>query len=176
MTSTSIQAEGAEIVDERSWFELAPPEKGRAQWRDGYSAKEQALAWLRTGEIACPDELLGPLQELASRPIDELVGTPEKTTKLDNYGRDRQHDLLLGASGEGEPLLVVGIEAKACERFDGLVAERASAEPPSKKRARCNLMSRELFGRLVFDEGTGEILDPGWLNMATNFGRQPSGL
>lgn len=39
------------------------------------------------------------------------------------------------------------------------MAERASAAPPSKKRARCNLLSRALFGRDVIDELTGDILD-----------------
>ena len=56
-------------------------------------------------------------------------------------------------------MLVVGVEAKACEGFDGVVGDRASAAPPSKKRARCNLLSARLFGRDVFDEHSGAILD-----------------
>jgi hypothetical protein len=54
---------------------------------------------------------------------------------------------------------VIGVEAKACERFDGTVANRRSASAPSKKRARCNLLSRALFGRPVMDEASGELLD-----------------
>lgn len=159
MIRTSMHVDGREITDEQSWFEIAPPEKGNAQWRYGYSAKEQARSWLRGGRVACPDEILGPLEHLAAEPIEDLVGTPEAKTKLDNFGRARQHDLLLRANGGGRRLLVVGIEAKACEGFDGLVADRASAEPPSNKRARCNLMAQALFGRPVFDVDTGQILD-----------------
>jgi hypothetical protein len=32
--------DGEEIVDLDSWFVHAPPEKGLAQWKDGFSAKE----------------------------------------------------------------------------------------------------------------------------------------
>ena len=39
------------------------------------------------------------------------------------------------------------------------MADRASAAATSKKRARCNLLSRALFGREVFDEDTGDLLD-----------------
>ena len=46
-----------EIHDLDSWFTHAPPEKGLAQWRDRYSAKEQAKAWLRGGSPAVPQEL-----------------------------------------------------------------------------------------------------------------------
>src|SRR5437868_1544096 len=56
-------------------------------------------------------------------------------------------------------VLVADIEAKACENFGGLVKDRASAAPPSNKRARCNLLARALFGRAVFDEQTGQVLD-----------------
>jgi hypothetical protein len=38
----------------------------------------------------------------------------------------------------------IGIEAKACEGFDGTVGDRAGAAAPSKKRARCNLLARAL--------------------------------
>jgi hypothetical protein len=62
------------------------------------------------------------------------------------------------STGE-QTVLVVSVEAKACENFDGVVADRASAAPPSKKRARCNLLSRALFERDVIDEDTGAILD-----------------
>ena len=60
---------------------------------------------------------------------------------------------------DGDTVLVIGVEAKACETLDGTVADRATAAAPSNKRARCNLLSRALFGRSVMDEGTGEIID-----------------
>jgi len=148
-----------EIVDLASWFAHAPPEKGDAQWRGGYSAKEQARSWLRTGTPAVPSELWEALSRLGLGEIDEVFGRPEHTTRLDDYGRGRQHDLFGCARHEGATRFVFGVEAKACEGFDGTVADRASDGPPSKKRARCNLLASALFGRPVLDEDTGRVLD-----------------
>ena len=150
---------GEEILDLDSWFAHAPPEKGAVQWRDGYSAKEQAKAWLRTGAPAVPDELWEALAEIPLGEVEEVFGRPEHRTRLDDYGRERQHDLFACARHQGSTRFVVGVEAKACEHFDGIVADRAAAGPPSNKRARCNLLSCALFGRPVFDEASGEILD-----------------
>ena len=149
----------AEIIDLDSWFSHAPPEGLGAQWKDGYSAKEQAKAWLRAGAPTVPDELWSAIVKLAPGEVDEVYGRPEHRTKLDNYGRDRQHDMFACARRNGTTVLVVGIEAKACECFDGIVADRAQFGPPSNKRARCNLLARALFGREVLDEATGDILD-----------------
>jgi hypothetical protein len=40
-----------------------------------------------------------------------------------------------------------------------MVGDRGFAAPPSKQRARCNLLARALFGRPVFDEEDGTLLD-----------------
>jgi hypothetical protein len=148
-----------EITDLDSWLRHAPPERGEAQWQDGYSAKEQAKAWLRSGSPAVPEELWSSIAHLAPVGVEEVYGRPEHQTRLDRYSRARQHDLFACARRDGETVLVVGIEATACEDFAGVVADRAASDPPSKKRARCNLLARALFGRDVLDEGTGEVLD-----------------
>jgi hypothetical protein len=148
-----------EIIDLQTWFDHAPPEKGLAQWRDGYSAKEQAKAWLRPGHPAVPDEFWLAIRPLAGN-VDEFYARPEHRTRLDRFARARQHDLFACARVAGATSLVIGVEAKACENFDGIVADRASSPPPSKKRDRCNLLARALFGRSVVDEPTGELLDP----------------
>jgi hypothetical protein len=148
-----------EIVDLDSWFEHAPPEKGAIQWRDGYSAKEQAKAWLRSGVPAVPEELWSAIADLTAGGVDEVYGRPEHRTKLDAYARARHHDLFACARRGGETVLVVGIEAKACEDFAGTVADRSASDAPSNKRARCNLLAAALFGREVFGEETGEVLD-----------------
>jgi hypothetical protein len=106
-----------------------------------------------------PPELWEALDPLAGEGADEFYGRPEHTTRLDKFSRARQHDLFGCVRRQGTTVLVVGVEAKACEGFDGVVADRASAAEPSKKRARCNLLARALFGRDVIDELTGEILD-----------------
>ncbi len=152
-------ADDVEIDDLDSWFLHAPPEKGLAQWKDAYSAKEQAKAWLRPCSPAMPDELWSAIRSFIEGEVEEFYGRPEHTTRLDDYSRPRQHDLFGCMRRDGETVLVVGIEAKACEGFDGLVADRATAAAPSNKRARCNLLSRALFGRQVLDKETGAILD-----------------
>jgi hypothetical protein len=150
--------DGEEIVDLDSWFEHAPPEKGLAQWKDGFSAKEQAKAWLRSGRPQMPHELWSALSVLVTD-ADEVYGRPEHTTRLDKFSRARQHDLFACLRRDGVMTTAVGIEAKACEGFDGTVRDRAGAAAPSKKRARCNLLARALFGREVLDEDSGDVLD-----------------
>jgi hypothetical protein len=120
-----------EIVDLDSWFAHAPPEKGAAQWKDGYSAKEQARAWLRSGRPMVPEELWSAIAELAGD-VDEIYGRPEHPTRLDNYPRARHHDLFACPRRNGATLIVLGVEAKACESFDWTVSDRATAAAPSK--------------------------------------------
>jgi hypothetical protein len=151
--------DNSEIDSLDGWFDHAPPEKGLAQWKEGYSAKEQAKAWLRSGRPVVPDELWSAIADVAGD-ADEVYGRPEHQTRLDRYSRARQHDLFGCIRRGGATTRVVGVEAKACEGFDGVVADRATAEAPSKKRSRCNLLGRALFGRAVLDEHTGAVLDP----------------
>jgi hypothetical protein len=147
-----------EIVDLPSWFAYAPPGKGPAQWKDGYSAKEQAKSWLRPGRPAAPQELWDELGDLTAD-VAEIYARPEHATRLDDFPRKRQHDLFACARNRGVTKVVIGVEAKACEGFDGTVADRAPAGGRSRKRNRCNLLSCALFGREVIEETTGEILD-----------------
>src|SRR5918997_1066937 len=72
--------DGDEIVDLDSWFEHAPPEKGLAQWKDGFSAKEQAKAWLRSGRPQMPHELWSALSVLVPD-ADEVYGRPEQEAR-----------------------------------------------------------------------------------------------
>jgi hypothetical protein len=158
-TARLFAPDQVEIVDLNSWLVHAPPEGLGGQWKDGYSAKEQANSWLRPGAPAVPQELWSAIAKLAPREVDEVYGRPEHRTKLDRYRRARQHDMFACARNNGTTVLVVGIEAKACENFDGTVASRAKFDAPSKKRARANLLAQALFGRKVVDEETGDILD-----------------
>jgi hypothetical protein len=63
------------IIDLDSWFAHAPPEKGTAQWKDGYSAKEQAKAWLRSGRPMIPEELWSAIAPLTGD-ADDVYGGP----------------------------------------------------------------------------------------------------
>jgi hypothetical protein len=150
-----------QIANLESWLSHAPPEHGRAAWQDGESAKEQAKAWLRPGAPAVPEELWSALAGLVDGGVDEVFARPEHPTILDGTARPRQHDMFACARRERETVLVVGVEAKGRDDFDGLVADRAASGVSADERARCNLLSRALFGRDVVDEGTGDVLDEG---------------
>jgi hypothetical protein len=147
-----------EITDCASWFNHAPPERGIAQWKDGYSAKEQAKAWTRPGRPEIPEELWAAISGLTGE-VDEIYGRPEHRTKLDDYSKRRQHDIFACARRHRATVAVIGVEAKACETFGGIVGDCAKAGPPSKRRARCNLLARALFGSDVMEEETDRILD-----------------
>jgi hypothetical protein len=90
---------------------------------------------------------------------EELYGRPEHTTRLDSHPPARRHNLFACPRRDGVTSLVIGVEAKACEGFDGKVVDHARANELGSGRARCNLLEHALFNRAVFDEQTGEVLD-----------------
>jgi Domain of unknown function (DUF6946)/HD domain len=95
---------------------LADPIK---HWRPKYSAYELASAWL--AQDAVPPEVDALLTE-AFGEYEIVEGFFEKATKLDDFGRPSQTDLLLLIRA-GAQLCVVGIEAKATETFGPLMSE-----------------------------------------------------
>jgi hypothetical protein len=95
---------------------LADPIK---HWRPRYSAYELASAWLT--HDAVPPEVDALLIE-AFGEYEIVEGFFEKETKLDEFGRPSQTDLLLLIRA-GARLGVVGIEGKAQETFGPLVTE-----------------------------------------------------
>lgn len=146
------------------WFAHAPPAGGCKQWVDGYSAKEQAKAWTRTKSPAVPVEILAALRDADIDDLQSLTAYPEHETPLDRLARggkgNRNHDLLAIVTRANGDTVAIGIEAKACEGFDGLVGARARVPAPSRQPQRANLLSRALFGRDVCDVSTRAVLDP----------------
>jgi len=119
---------GDPIDSVATWLNYAPPVKGVAHWVDGHSAKELAKAWCRKGHPSVPAELQSLLDASpVTRGVQFSVGLAERVTRLDQYpGGHRNHDLLLvGQQGQSPPAtLVIGIEAKASERFDTVVSKK----------------------------------------------------
>lgn len=138
-----VEKNGHPIVTVDDWFRLAPPKKGRAQWRDGRSAKETAKRWT----FGLPDEVAVTLQDHddlhAFRPE---IAEPEVQTHFDEFRPPREHDLVVVGPADGVTTLLA-IEGKTDESFDRPVAERlAAADPNSNLPERVRRLSIALFG------------------------------
>lgn len=138
---------GQVITSLNDWFRHSPPAAGERHWKEGRSAKELAKYWMKNGElIVVPNELqsLFNSNPVTSELLVESV-IPECTTKLDNFGKGRMHDLLL-IGKKDECSIVISIEAKADETFGPTIAERhRNNSVNSKIDERINLLSKQLF-------------------------------
>jgi hypothetical protein len=151
MQDFRIISAGKPIRSVEEWFELAPPKKGQAQWKDGRSAKETAKAWLRTGRPAVPVEILELLNtHPATAAFQAELAFPEHVTRLDDLrGEHRNHDVLVvGEANAG--LTVVAVEAKADETFGdatvGAYLARSSLNENSRAPERIRRLVRGVFG------------------------------
>ena len=100
------------ITTVENWFCAAPPQGGKQQWKDGYSAKE--LAKLVIENKSEFDNLIqGVINEAEIKGCNIFECEPEACTRLPYSHRGpRKHDLLLRNKN-----VVIGIEAKAEEPF-----------------------------------------------------------
>ena len=119
-----ITKNGQLIQSVEDWFRYAPPKGGADQWRDGRSAKEFARAWVESGSVSVPDELVALL---SSHPDTQSAvlenGEPEARLAFDKrVGEVRNADLAVRAVSGSAPLALT-IEAKADEPFDQLVPD-----------------------------------------------------
>ena len=117
MKTITIVKDGKTPHTNREWFKLAPPEKGKKQWKPYHSASELADYFLHYGNNLPPeiDDLLTDLNISSN----DFIGIPEHQTPfpVEQFGEGgpRHHDLLLVAKDDG---VVIGIEAKATESLD----------------------------------------------------------
>ena len=110
-----------EIIDEKTWFDYAPPEGGEKQWVPLHSALEFAKYCTKNYNHV-PHEINKILDDLKIDSVS-FEAEPEATTSLakDGFGKagPRHHDLLMWKDNE----IVVGIEAKATETLDKYVTD-----------------------------------------------------
>lgn len=119
-----ITKNGQLIQSVEDWFRCAPPKGGADQWRDGRSAKEFARAWVESGSVSVPDELVALLSSHPDAQSAVLEnGEPEARLAFDKrVGEVRNADLAVRAVSGSAPLALT-IEAKADEPFDQLVPD-----------------------------------------------------
>ncbi|MGD6831026.1 DUF6946 family protein [Sutcliffiella halmapala] len=112
-----------EIHSLSDWLTYAAPAKKGGHLKDFRSAMELAKCWFRDGEAKVPEELQSLLD--ANDITKGLViseAYPEKETRLDNYGKGRNHDLVL--FGEtGKERILLSVEAKADEAYGKVVGD-----------------------------------------------------
>lgn len=122
-------------------------------WREGRSAERLATTWF--GASGMPRSVRAVLeQEPDLRGIEPLIGAFEHTTRLDEFPRASQTDLLLVASLPARTarsrIGIIAVEGKCDETFDLPVAvKRAKARAGSRWPQRL----RGLCGRLGLSVG-----------------------
>ena len=157
----------AQVSTLEDWFRVAPPERGEVHWKDFRSAKEVARAWLRSGALAAPNEVIETLELNAATAgfvCGEVYG--ELETRLDDFvGGHRVHDVLaVGTASAGRTVLAV--EAKADEAFgDATLAQRLRAkreDPRSNLPERVRALTVAIFGAdaLVDDWTLADQVNP----------------
>lgn len=161
-TVAVIGPRGARIHSVAEWQRLAPPARSH-QWRAGRSAMESARAWFTGGspEARVPSGIRALLDgHPSTRGAMICTVFPEHETRLDDFGRGRQHDVL-ACGMVGDNPLVLAIEAKADEPFGELigrvaepaVGERGSAlqAAPSRRPERVAQLVELVVGRGLDD-------------------------
>jgi len=144
-----VHKNGQPIESLEDWFQLAPPEGGRRQWKDGRSAKEAARRWLP----GLPPEVVEALDSHPDlRGFAAQSAEPEVETQLDEFFRNRNHDLIVEGTCNRRKVLLC-VEAKADEPFDDAVGTKLDqARPTSNLPERIRRISRALFGNETIKE------------------------
>lgn len=94
------------------WLYAAPPQGGKQQWKDKYSAKELAK-FVIENQSKFQDLIQDVLNETEIKRCNTFVCEPEASTRLPfSHRGPRKHDLLLRSKK-----VIIGIEAKAVEPF-----------------------------------------------------------
>lgn len=109
-----VNRSGERIDSVSSWGTLASP--GEKRWRDHYSAKALAEAWI---DGRGPAALTALLEDHGRERFDGVQlkrAVAEEQTKFDGYGGPRNHDLLVEAS-DSRGAIVVGLEGEVNESF-----------------------------------------------------------
>ena len=119
-----------EIYSLSDWLIYAAPAKKEAHLKDLRSAMELAKCWFRNGVATVPLELQALFN--ANEITKDIVipkGYPERETRLDNYGKGRNHDLVLIGEAGAERILI-SVEAKADESYGKVVGEYLKTVSP----------------------------------------------
>lgn len=94
------------------WLYAAPPQGGKQQWKDKYSAKELAK-FVIENKSEFQNLIQAVINETGIRRCNTFECEPETTTRLPySHHGPRKHDLLLRNKN-----IIIGIEAKAEEPF-----------------------------------------------------------
>ncbi len=126
-----------DINDEVDWFLYAPPQGGKTQWKDGYSAKEFARFATRRKEF---QTLINEvLKKCELKTGISFTCEPEALTSLPYSSGPRHHDLLMRSQK-----LIIGIEAKVNETF-GKTIEKETKDAGKAKNARIEWLTDTLF-------------------------------
>lgn len=141
---------GIQVRTMDEWLAAMPRRIREKQWKEGRSAMELARAWVGSGAVVVPDEVLRLLEtDSEFSALEILEARPEEEARLDDFrGNSRNADLLILARRAGEPV-VISVEAKADESFGPAIGEYLESSVKvegSNAPIRIRQLSSAIFG------------------------------
>ena len=139
------------ITDMDSWHRFAPPKDSENQWRCTRSAMELAR-YITDNLPELPNPIKEALKYAHESPDDNYVWCPEYVTALPGSGGGRNHDLILFGKD-----IVVGVEAKADEKFDNTLASwlkngEKNADKGANRKYRLDCLCKIIFNKKYSEE------------------------
>ncbi len=139
------------ITDMDSWHRFAPPKDSEKQWKCTRSAMELAR-YITDNLPDLPYSIKTALAYADESPSDDYVWCPEYVTQLPGIGGGRNHDLILYNNS-----IVIGIEAKADEKFDDTLAlwlkkGEKNKDKGANRKERLNSLCSKVFNKPYSEE------------------------
>jgi hypothetical protein len=157
MSLDVVNRRGQRIDSVESWGELASP--GEKRWRDDFSAKALAEAWIDGRGATALLALIAP--EFHDVRLERAVA--EAKTSFDAFGGPRNHDLLIEARDD-DGAIVIGLEGKVNETFGQTLAAyrragqaKVDRDEPTNAPARLKGLVRTIAGSDL--DARPELLD-----------------
>lgn len=127
------------------WGSIYTNNSSGKHWKDGRSAKELARAWINTKDKYL-EKLLDSTGEFKG--IKFIKASPEYETKFDEYGKGRNHDLLILAKDlKGQVL--ISLEAKVDESFGEIIEDKYLASLLNRINGKSTFLPNRIEGLLA---------------------------
>jgi hypothetical protein len=114
------------LTDLDGWRLHAGPKDPSRQWKDYFSAKETARAWIAALPLLPPEVVTVLATHAAFGTVESWTAEPEAQLRFDSFGGARNSDLLVRAH-DTHGALHIAVEAKAREAFGETIGAALTA-------------------------------------------------